>query len=146
LGDLRESYPQLYYLPEFIFGKYGCLLCISRELSGCPTSGYHCSRFRFFRWICSAIAKSLFSDGKRNGFIGRCNQFWSGSGRSGFFVVKPKHIASLDSFCRIYYSCFSALRLAKFNIDERQTTSFIGLPTPANALFWVGLGYSFPDF
>lgn len=34
---------------------------------------------------------------------------------------------------------FSALRLAVFNIDERQTTSFIGMPTPANALFWVSL-------
>lgn len=34
---------------------------------------------------------------------------------------------------------FSALRLAKFNIDERQTSSFIGLPTPANAIFWVFL-------
>ena len=30
---------------------------------------------------------------------------------------------------------FSALRLAKFNIDDRQTESFIGLPTPANAIF-----------
>lgn len=30
---------------------------------------------------------------------------------------------------------FSALRLAKFNLDTRQTTSFLGLPTPANALF-----------
>jgi len=34
---------------------------------------------------------------------------------------------------------FSALRLAKFNLDERQTSSFIGLPTPANALFWASL-------
>ncbi len=34
---------------------------------------------------------------------------------------------------------FSACRLAKFNIDKRQTTSFIGLPTPANALFWSSL-------
>jgi CDP-diacylglycerol--serine O-phosphatidyltransferase len=34
---------------------------------------------------------------------------------------------------------FSALRLAKFNVDERQTTSFIGLPTPANALFFSTL-------
>lgn len=34
---------------------------------------------------------------------------------------------------------FSALRLAKFNLDERQATSFIGLPTPANALFWGSL-------
>ncbi|MDD4256225.1 MAG: CDP-diacylglycerol--serine O-phosphatidyltransferase [Bacteroidales bacterium] len=29
---------------------------------------------------------------------------------------------------------FSALRLAKFNVDTRQTESFLGLPTPANAL------------
>ncbi len=36
-------------------------------------------------------------------------------------------------------TAFSALRLAKFNLDERQTTSFIGLPTPANALFWGSL-------
>ena len=34
---------------------------------------------------------------------------------------------------------FSALRLAKFNIDERQHQQFIGLPTPANALFWGSL-------
>lgn len=34
---------------------------------------------------------------------------------------------------------FSALRLAKFNIDERQTTEFIGLPTPANAIFFAWL-------
>ena len=36
-------------------------------------------------------------------------------------------------------AAFSALRLAKFNLDERQTTQFIGLPTPANALFWGSL-------
>lgn len=35
---------------------------------------------------------------------------------------------------------FSAYRLAKFNLDERQTTSFLGLPTPANALIWATLG------
>lgn len=33
----------------------------------------------------------------------------------------------------------SAYRLAKFNIDERQTHSFIGLPTPANAIFILSL-------
>ncbi len=34
---------------------------------------------------------------------------------------------------------FSALRLAKFNVDTRQTSSFIGVPTPANAMFWASL-------
>ena len=33
---------------------------------------------------------------------------------------------------------FGALRLAKFNIDDRQTSSFIGLPIPSNAIFWIG--------
>lgn len=36
-------------------------------------------------------------------------------------------------------AAFSALRLAKFNLDTRQTTSFIGVPTPANTLFWASL-------
>jgi len=35
---------------------------------------------------------------------------------------------------------FSALRLAKFNIDERQTYNFLGMPTPANALIWSSFG------
>lgn len=37
---------------------------------------------------------------------------------------------------------FSGLRLAKFNIDTRQSTSFIGMPVPAHALFWASLCYS----
>ena len=39
-------------------------------------------------------------------------------------------------FLAFMIPAFSALRLAKFNLDERQTGSFLGLPTPANALFW----------
>ncbi len=43
---------------------------------------------------------------------------------------------------------FSSFRLAKFNIDTRQTSSFIGLPTPANAGFFIFIVviYFFPDF
>ena len=34
-----------------------------------------------------------------------------------------------------FITIFSAIRLAKFNIDNRQSDSFIGLPTPANTIF-----------
>ncbi len=37
---------------------------------------------------------------------------------------------------------FSALRLAKFNLDLKQVKSFRGLPTPANALFIAALGFA----
>jgi CDP-diacylglycerol--serine O-phosphatidyltransferase len=36
-------------------------------------------------------------------------------------------------------SLFSALRLAKFNVDTRQSDSFIGVPTPANTILIASL-------
>ncbi len=40
---------------------------------------------------------------------------------------------------------FSALRLAKFNVDENQTEEFIGLNTPANALLITSVCYIYSD-
>ena len=48
-------------------------------------------------------------------------------------------------FLAFIMAAFSALRLAKFNLDERQALGFIGLPTPANALFWGSLIVGFGD-
>ena len=39
----------------------------------------------------------------------------------------------------LFLAAFSALRLAKFNVDDRQHSSFIGLPTTGAALFCAGL-------
>ena len=47
----------------------------------------------------------------------------------GIFDILP--------FIAFLIPVFSVLRLAKFNIDERQSDRFIGLATPANTLFWV---------
>ena len=63
-------------------------------------------------------------------------------------AVANSQLLTLNSqllpFLAFIMAAFSALRLAKFNLDERQALGFIGLPTPANALFWgsliVGLG------
>ena len=48
-------------------------------------------------------------------------------------------LASAFPYIGLVLVVFAALRLAKFNTDERQTTSFLGLAVPANALFWCGL-------
>jgi CDP-diacylglycerol---serine O-phosphatidyltransferase len=39
------------------------------------------------------------------------------------------------AFMPLIIAVFSALRLAKFNVDTRQTNSFLGLPTPSNSIF-----------
>ena len=43
-------------------------------------------------------------------------------------------------FVTLLMPALSSYRLAKFNLDERQTSSFIGLPTPANAMVWAAYG------
>ena len=55
-----------------------------------------------------------------------------------YLCTLPSHLPYLP-FLAFVMAAFSAIRLAKFNLDERQTLGFIGLPTPANALFWGAL-------
>ena len=46
------------------------------------------------------------------------------------------YVLSLAAFLM---PAFAAYRLANFNLDTRQSHSFLGLPAPSNALIWVGL-------
>lgn len=55
---------------------------------------------------------------------------------AGLFAGE-QHPAVL-SFLPLIIAPFAAYRLAKFNIDTRQSVDFIGLATPSNALFWLG--------
>jgi CDP-diacylglycerol--serine O-phosphatidyltransferase len=58
---------------------------------------------------------------------------------TGSLVSKGLEISTLWPLLGFIITLASAYRLAKFNIDEDQTDSFIGLPTPANTLLIVSL-------
>jgi len=60
---------------------------------------------------------------------------------SDFDIMSPPMGNALLMYSAFLIAVFSALRLAKFNIDTEQVKSFRGLPTPANALFFVALGF-----
>ena len=64
---------------------------------------------------------------------------WLGECVDSEFTIHNSAFTAVMPFAAFLLVAFSALRLAKFNVDERQTSSFIGLPTPANALFWGAL-------
>lgn len=51
-----------------------------------------------------------------------------------FAMLREAAVPAWVPYLALVVAIFSALRLAKFNVDTRQTTSFIGVPTPANAL------------
>lgn len=58
-----------------------------------------------------------------------------------YTLINEQSPGSLLAYSGFLIVVFSALRLAKFNIDENQTDSFVGLPTPANALFITALPF-----
>lgn len=51
-----------------------------------------------------------------------------------FAMLRMANLPEWVPYLALVVALFSAIRLAKFNVDTRQTTSFIGVPTPANAL------------
>ncbi len=60
-----------------------------------------------------------------------CGEFYSASsGGYGWMIYIP-----------LIITLMSAMRLAIFNISTDQSDSFIGVPTPANTLFWIGLPF-----
>lgn len=55
-----------------------------------------------------------------------------------WYTLQGLGITSVWSYGVFLLVAFAALRLAKFNNDTRQSTSFLGLPVPSNALFFLG--------
>ncbi|WP_316809723.1 CDP-diacylglycerol--serine O-phosphatidyltransferase [Pedobacter heparinus] len=61
-------------------------------------------------------------------------------------LAKSNPAATYLPYLGFIITVFSALRLAKFNIDKRQTEDFIGLNTPMNTIFIVALPFIQKDY
>ena len=101
--------------------------------------------FDFFDGMSARLLHVSSPIGKELDSLADCITFGFAPSAIVFSFLCTFHIHLLFlPFLAFIMAAFSALRLAKFNLDERQALGFIGLPTPANALFWgaliVGLG------
>lgn len=99
--------------------------------------------FDFLDGFAARAFKAYSPMGKELDSLADVISFGLAPGIIAFSLLEQSSFPDWIKFSGFIIPVFSALRLAKFNIDENQTTSFIGLPTPANAIFWVGLSYSF---
>ncbi|MBD5371089.1 MAG: CDP-diacylglycerol--serine O-phosphatidyltransferase [Bacteroides sp.] len=106
-----------------------------------------------WRWACIAIGVAAVAD-FLDGFMARLLHAYSPVGKEldslsdlVSFGVAPAMLilhllhtsdASWTAWTALLIPVLGAIRLARFNVDTRQTSSFIGLPIPANAIFWIG--------
>ena len=104
--------------------------------------------FDFFDGMLARTLKAYSAIGKDLDSLADDVSFGAAPSFIVFSLFKEMHypscmegIAPYFPYLAFLIAVFSGLRLAKFNNDTRQTTSFVGLPVPANALFWGSLIY-----
>jgi CDP-diacylglycerol--serine O-phosphatidyltransferase len=95
----------------------------------------------FFDGFAARILKVPSEIGKQLDSLADLVSFGVLPGLILFQMVKVESDIDWLPYLTLIIPLLSAYRLAKFNIDTRQTDQFIGLPTPANALFISTLPY-----
>ena len=133
---------------NLISGCVACVMALDNNYLWALVFIIIASIFDFFDGLIARLLKAYSKLGKELDSLADVVSFGVAPGMIIFVFLRNTildyHAASLlvyVSYVAFLIPAFSALRLAKFNIDDRQTTSFIGLPTPADALFWGALIY-----
>ena len=115
------------------------IFCIFRRLPNSTAVYHHRCRVRLFRWYGGTPAARIVSHRQGTRLISRRYHLRFCARCHHLQLSLTSHLSPLTPYLAFVLAAFSALRLAKFNLDERQALGFIGLPTPANALFWGAL-------
>lgn len=92
----------------------------------------------FFDGFVARLLHASSPLGKELDSLSDCVSFGLAPAMMLFNVMRQAEPSSLWCWATLLIPVAGALRLARFNIDTRQSTVFTGLPIPANALFWIG--------
>lgn len=139
------------HIPNFITclnlfsGCIGVYLAFQGNYQGAFIAILISAVFDFFDGFAARLLKAYSPMGKELDSLADVVSFGVLPGAIVFSLLSKIDLNEWLPYLGFVIPVFSALRLAKFNIDDRQTSSFIGLPTPANAIFWGGLVYSFSN-
>ncbi len=149
LGEFKKSFPNALTCCNLISGA----IAVAFAFDGNPHMAFLFiiigAVFDFFDGFSARMLKVSSPTGKELDSLADDITFGLAPSAIAFMMLKecdvPQSLAGAQTiypYTAFIMAAFSALRLAKFNLDERQTTSFIGLPTPANAIFWGAVACS----
>ena len=129
-------------------GLYASILSLSGDYTSAMVAIFIAALFDFSDGLAARLLKAYSPIGKELDSLADVISFGVAPGIMLYsFIDKLLHLLAWNDvwanklFLLVSFviPVFSALRLAKFNIDDRQKTSFIGLPVPAHAILWSSL-------
>jgi CDP-diacylglycerol--serine O-phosphatidyltransferase len=136
---IRKNIPNFFTLCNLLCGCVGIVFALNGHFNGdfafASILIFIAAIFDFADGFAARILKSSSEIGKQLDSLADMISFGVLPGMIMFRFFLENHTNTYLLFIPFLIPIFSAIRLAKFNMDERQTNSFIGLPTPANAVF-----------
>ena len=132
--NLKAQLPNFITLLNLLSGVLGIIWV----LEGQPLYGAYfvilAATFDFFDGFTARLLKVQSDMGKELDSLADVISFGVLPGILLYSLTKSQTEATFLPYCTLIIPMLSAYRLAKFNLDTRQSDRFIGLPTPANAL------------
>lgn len=92
----------------------------------------------FLDGFAARLLKAYSELGKELDSLSDLVTFGVAPGLTLFFLLQDIAVDEWLCWTTLLIPVCAAFRLARFNLDTRQTENFIGLPVPANAIFWIG--------
>lgn len=135
---MLKQLPNLLTSGNLFCGCLGIIQCFSGNLTTATLFILVAAVFDFFDGFVARAVKANSEMGKELDSLADCVSFGALPAFMLYqLMLQSKNLATAGNFwiySSLLIAVFSALRLAKFNIDTRQSDSFIGVPTPADAM------------
>jgi len=150
MNALKRNLPNLITLASLSFGFFSVIFAFQGNLEIASMCIFAGAFFDFFDGLVARLLKVSSELGKQLDSFADLVTFGIAPGiilfqllylnfSEGCFELGLKESIFCPAFIALLIPAFSAIRLAKFNIDSKQETSFIGLPTPAVGIFIAAL-------
>lgn len=147
--NIKKHIPNTITCLSLLSGAIACIMALQDQLLSAVIWIILAAVFDFCDGFAARLLKAYSPMGKELDSLSDMVSFGLAPGLILFSLLRTAGVGLPEGICTEYIPymalvipVFSGLRLAKFNIDTRQTTSFIGLPVPAHALFWASAGYA----
>ena len=150
---IKKAVPDFFTIANLIMGCQAIVFAFDRNYHYAALCIGLAAVFDFFDGFFARLLKVGGEFGKQLDSLADAVTFGLAPGMIMFQlfkeIIEMNTISSLNKSPYLHFlpyiawmiPVFSVIRLAKFNIDARQTNNFIGLPTPANAAFFAFIGF-----
>ncbi len=140
--SMKKHIPNLLTCLNLFSGCIAVLMALRGDITAVTICVLASGIFDFFDGMVARLLHVKSSIGKELDSLADMVSFGFLPGTLMFMLLQKVFAdGSFVPYVGYIVTVFSALRLAKFNLDERQTSDFIGLNTPMNTFYVLSLPY-----